>query len=387
MNVLQIHNWYRIKNGEDIVVENTVRLLETNGERVIRFHRDSGMMSRLAGAGMRAFANSIYSPSAVESFRRLLDRERPDVAEIHNVFPFISPAILSECATRDTPVVMRCHNFRLLCPAGDLFRDGKICERCASGKEYWCALLNCRKRIPESIACALRSAASRFKRYFLDNVSTFIALTRFAKTKLSQSGIPVQRIAVLPNMTPIPPTAADPGKGEYIAFVGNLHPKKGVSTLVSAAAETGLTVRLAGDNSGMKDFLAKAPPNVSAVGWLDRDRTGDFFRNARFVVVPSECFEMCPMVILEAMGHGVPVIASRIGGLPELVDDGETGFLFETGNAGDLAEKLRILWEDRELCRRLGANARDKAVRKFSAEAHYRRLMEIYRQAARIQQR
>ncbi len=381
MKILQVHNRYRIRSGEETVVDYTVSLLRGRGERVLEYFRSSGDLPRNPAGRLAAFVSGVYNPGSVQRMRHLLRKEHPDIVEIHNIFPLISPAVLAECGKNGTPVVMRCHNFRLLCPIGDVFRNGRICEQCAGGKEYWCAINNCRNSRLESAAYALRSALARMTGAFRDNITTFIALTRFAKRKLTETGIPESRMAVLPNSTEIPEIPADPGDGGYIAYLGQVTPKKGVPCLIEAARRTGIPIRIAGDASGMGNRKMRAPENVVFTGFLDHARVVSLLRNARLTVVPSEWFEMFPMVILEAMAHGLPVVASNIGGLPEIVDDGVTGLLFQPGNAEELAEAMQLLWNDPRRCREMGRMGREKAVREYSGEVHYQKLMAIYRKA------
>jgi glycosyltransferase involved in cell wall biosynthesis len=186
-------------------------------------------------------------------------------------------------------------------------------------------------------------------------------------------------------MAAMPQQTTDPGAGEYVGYVGRISSEKGLDSLIAAArALPDVPVRLAGDWSGMPELRDRAPANVSFVGFLGQDDLGDFYGNSRFVVLPSTCFEVFPLVLPEAMGHGLPAVVSRIGGLPEIVTDGETGLLFEPGDADDLASKIRLLWDDAQLCRRMGAAARDRAVREFSEDAFYGRLMGAYERAIQL---
>ena len=215
----------------------------------------------------------------------------------------------------------------------------------------------------ESTAYSLRSYASRVTQRRQRSVTLFIVLTEFAKNHLLRAGYPEECVAVLPNMARIPNRATDTRKGEYICYVGGFMKKKGISTLLSAAKRTGLPVRLAGDYNAMPGINHASLSNVEFVGHLSGASLDEFYRGARFLVIPSEWYEMFPMVILEAMGYGLPIVASRIGALPDIVEDGSTGLLFEAGNVEDLAEKMSSLWADTGECGRLGQRGREKAIR------------------------
>ena len=143
-------------------------------------------------------------------------------------------------------------------------------------------------------------------------------------------------------------------------------------------------MRLAGDYSRMPDTLKEAPPNVTFAGWLNRAQLVGFYRNARFSVAPSVCFETFGLVGAEAMSYGLPVIASKIGGLPEIVEDGVTGLLFEPGNAEELADKMKLLWDNPDLCRQMGQAGREKAMREYNEDVYYERLMAAYQRAIEV---
>jgi glycosyltransferase involved in cell wall biosynthesis len=183
-------------------------------------------------------------------------------------------------------------------------------------------------------------------------------------------------------MVELAETPADASLGEYVAFSGRISTEKGIDTLLTAAAQTAdVPVHLAGGGPLFDDMSARAGDNVTMRGQLKSEEMSEFYRKARFLVLPTACFEGCPLVISEAMNHGLPVVASRIGGLPELVEDGVTGFLFEPGNAAELAHKMRLLWDSPALCRQMGLAGRAKAEREFGEHAYHDRLVDIYRGA------
>jgi glycosyltransferase involved in cell wall biosynthesis len=179
----------------------------------------------------------------------------------------------------------------------------------------------------------------------------------------------------------MPESAADPAAGAYIAYAGRFVPEKGIATLIEAARRTGLPVHLAGDIAELP--IAGALPNVKLVAARTRAELMAFYRGARALVVPSVWFETFPLVLGEAMSHGIPVIASRIGGLPELVREGATGLLVEPGNAADLAQKITRLWEDPGLARRLGAGARAFIEAECSEATFVDRIHAVYAEVCR----
>ncbi len=380
MKLLQVYNDYRSGcGGEKTVVQMISRLVEKHGGQARMLTRTSKGLDGSLAAKVRGFASGIYNPATYREMVQTLRTERPDVVHVHNLYPLISPSVLVACRRAGVPVVMTNHNYMLTCPVVNHLHRGGVCEKCLGGREYWCVVKNCRQSWSESVAYALRSATARKMGLFVGNVTIQIVLSEFARQRLIQAGFDPQRIAVLPNMVELGPEPAERVPGDYVAFSGRVTPEKGIDVLLAAAAGMPeVPVRLAGDGPSLSQLRAEAPGNARFVGRLDPDQMGAFYRGARFLVVPSKWFEGCPLVVSEAMSHGLPVIASRIGGLPEFVEDGVTGLLFEPGNASQLAERIRLLWDNPQLCRQMGAAGREKALRQYNEQLYYERLMAIY---------
>jgi glycosyltransferase involved in cell wall biosynthesis len=382
MKVLLIHNKYRFRGGEETVFDATAALLKSRGVHVSTLQRDSRASERSLFRKACAFVSGIYSPSMYGFISSLIMQEKPDIVQVHNLYPLFSPSVLVACHRTGVPAVMVCHNYRLTCPAGGHLSGGNICERCIGGREHWCILRNCTGEILKSVAYALRSYTARQLQLFHKNVTLFIALSEFAKARLVDNGFEYDRIVVLPNMISVRHSPVDPLGGRYIAFAGRISPEKGLDTLLAAAAQLpDIPLRLAGEGPIMSRLVRCATPNVEFMGHLRRPDMSAFYRSARFLVLPSKWFEGCPMVISEAMSYGLPVVASRIGGLPELVEDGVTGLLFEPGNIEELACKMKLLWEDGELCQKMGRKGREKAIRDYGEGVYYDRLMTTFERA------
>jgi len=381
MRLLQVFNQYRsLFGGEETVVQQIADMVEKNGGEARLLIRSSRGLSKSVSGKARAFFSGVYNPLAYRTMARLLANSPPDIAHVHNLYPLFSPSVLVALRRAKIPVVMTVHNHFHTCPTAAHFYQGRVCERCVGGREYHCVLQNCRGSIPESLNYALRSTIARKFRLFTDNVSIVIALNEFARNRLVRAGFDPEQVVALPNTVDLPPTPADASRGDYVVFSGRMCPEKGADTLLEAArAAPDIPVRLLGGGPTQKEHIRTAPPNAMFLGQVPSDRVTKEYRSARFMVVPSRWFEGCPLVILEAMSHGLPVIASRIGGLPELVDDGITGLLFEPGNAEELAKKMKAMWQDPERCREMGVEGRRKVERDFNKENYWNRLRAIYR--------
>lgn len=383
MKVYQVYNETRSRfGGEEAVVNATMRLLAQNGHEPRLVMKSSRVLENSIIKRMNAFWGGVYNIRVYHEMRRLLNEDRPEVVHVHSVYPMFSPSVLVACRRAGVPVAMTVHNHNLTCPTWYHLYKGRVCEDCVGGHEYRCVLKNCRNNILESSAYALRSSVARRLRLFHDNVSVLIVLTPFAKGKLLQAGFREDQIAVVPNPASVRDTFAIPSAGEYVAFAGRLSPEKGVDTLLSAAAQMpDVPFKVAGDGLVLSEMKARAPRNVVFLGRLGSDELREFYGRSRLVVVPSMWFEQFPMVVLEAMARGLPVIASRIGGLPEIIEEGITGSLFEPGNPEDLVQQVRRLWDDPQLCDRMGRAGRQKVMREYTEDAYFHNLMAVYQTA------
>jgi len=249
------------------------------------------------------------------------------------------------------------------------------------GREHWCVVRNCRESLPESFAYALRNASARRFGLYLRHVERFVTISGYQRDFLAaHAGAEAARFVVNPCVVGMPPEPVnDPTRGGYVAYAGRFVHEKGVEVMVQACRREGLPMAFAGDapshpavrpEDGARFVMTKSPAELAA-----------FYRGARVVVVPSIWTETFGLVAAEAMSHGIPVVASRIGALPETVRDGETGLLAAPGDAADLAAKIRRVWDDADLARRLGRGARRHVETEYGEQAHLRRQMEIYRDA------
>jgi len=383
MKICMVHNEYRYLGGEDLV-RATVDLLRRNGKQVRCFTLNSSDIKRRRFGKFHAFFDGIYSSSSRDRWKRFLSEDMPDIVHVHNLYPLISPSILCECGESRIPVVMTVHNFRLICPNGLLFSNGKPCEKCLGGREYWCVLKNCEKDIFKSTGYALRNYVARKKRWFIDNVTRFVSLTEFQRRMLISEGFPSERIDVIPNTPGLPPSSSVPSQGDYVAFAGRLSPEKGIATLLeSARLCPDIPFRFAGDLDPMRGDVAKAPPNCTFLGSLSGTNLISFYASARFLVLPSICYEGFPLSLIEAMSQSKAVICSRMGGLPEIVEEGVTGLLATPGCPMVLADKIKHLWGHEDDCRKMGLAGKDKVLKEYSEEIYFSKLMEVYEKATR----
>ncbi len=327
-----------------------------------------------------------HSREAAEKMEALVDEWRPDIAHLHNIYHQLSPSILAPLKRHGVPVVMTLHDYKLICPDYSLHTPDGVCERCKGGRFYNAVLQSCVKgsRLSSAV-CALEAYVHRATGVY-KGIDTLIAPSRFMKQKLIEFGWDGDRIEYLPNFLDVdacePAYAPEP----YFVFAGRLERVKGVSALLEAVAGSdaarNVELRIAGDGpdlEALKAFAhAEGLTRVRFLGRLSRYELQGLLRSAMFAVVPSEWYENAPMSVIEAYACGTPVIASHIGGLPELVREGETGLLFQPGNADELRGQIELLLSRPDLAVEMGRAARSLAEERFGPRRHYEHLLQIY---------
>lgn len=379
MRVIHAYNQHRGGGGSDNSTRTTIEVQRQCGMEIEVFTRSSEDLPPNLWGRVQAAASAIYAPGSVRDFAALLDSFRPDVLHVHEVFPLVSPWILPLCTQRRIPTVMTCVDYRMTCPiVTHLYRD-EICTQCTEGREYWAVLKNCRQSLPESFTVALYNVLVRKLRLFSDHVARFVAPSEFARQWFIQHAqIDAAKITTVPPVVAIPDSPSDPAAGEYVAFAGRFTREKGIEVLLEAEGLGKLPHRYARAENSLINVHLSSHANV-LVTHSPEDLSA-FFRRARMLVVPSIWYEAFGLTAAEAMAHGVPIVASRIGSLTGLVQDGVDGLLFEPRNPRDLAEKVASLWRDPERCRSLGRAARQKAISNWTARHHFERLKAVYEQ-------
>ena len=387
MRVLVLHNRYAQPGGEDSVVDEEYALLEHAGhavERLIVDNADLGGVNGLAAA--RVAANALWSRSASELVRGRIARFRPDVVHVHNTFPRLSPSVYAAGHAAGVSVVQTLHNFRMLCPNALLFRDGHICHECVGARVPWRGVLHaCYRdsRAQTGVAAALLTG-QRVQRARGNPVDIYIALTDFARRLFISGGLPADTLVVKPNFL-----SRDPGErpsiGEYCLFVGRLTAEKGVRTLLDAwlgmDAPPPLRVAGAGPLANEVTLAVCAQPAITYLGQLPREHVLEQMRGARLLVVTSEWHENFPMTIVEAFACGVPVLSTSVGGLSEIVQDGNQGWLTPPGDAAALAARVERLWADTDGIVAAGHAARRAFEQHYSAAAQLPQLLAVYERA------
>lgn len=382
MKILIVHNDYGKYSGEEAVVDKMVSMYVSHGHEVSFFRLSSeGSRESLSGK-INGFFSGIYSRRGVTGMRNALRNEKPDIVNIHNLYPFISPAALFECKKAGVPIVMTIHNFRLICPTGLFMRNGSPCEICLKkGNEWSCIWFNCEHSMMKSLGYALRNMYARWTGAYKKNVDRFACITDFQRTKLIEAGYDPEKIVVIPNSIDASENHISP-IGSYVAFCGRISFEKGVDMIIEVAKKhPEIQFKIAGEVRD-KELLFNIPGNCEYVGYLRGESLRNFYREAKFFVMASRWYEGFPMSILEAAQYGKVTIGPDHGGFTEIIGKGtdRIGDLFIPGDIDDMERKVVSLWNDREKILSLGKKAFDKLQTEYSSEVVYNKWYFLIKQ-------
>jgi len=380
VNILRIHNYYLQPGGEDEVFRAESEVLRAHGHTVREFTVSNTAIESMGKVELAVA--TVWNRQMQRRLEVLLREDRPDVVHFHNTFPLVSPAAYAPPRRLGIPVIQTLHNFRLLCLNAVFLREGRICETCLGRRVLWPGVVHgCyRGSRPASAVAAAMLAFHRARGTWSSAVDTYVAVSEFARAKFIAGGLPPDRVAVKPNFLSDDPGPGSHGK-RHALFVGRLSPEKGLDSLLRAwrrvAQVPGSALRVIGTGP-LEGLRTRAVPGVEWLGWQNRPQVLAAMREAAFLVFPSECYEGLPMVVLEAMATGLPVIGSSQGSLPEVVDDGGTGLLVPAGDIERWAAAMSWALEHPRELERMSARARQKFERSYSAEAGYAGLIALY---------
>lgn len=395
MRILQVNKFMYRRAGAEAYMLDLGRMLAASGDEVayfgmqhpeniqtpwnryfvnqINFDRSEGMV-----ADAHKVAHMLWSTEAARKFRRLLDAFKPDIVHAHNIYHQISPSILPECRRRGIPVVLTAHDYHLMSPNYVLLTRGKPCGPCLGNSFFRTIAYNCLDNHAKSFAGAVEQLLHRALRVYEQALTRIICPSRFMLEMLSRFGWPRDRLTVLPNPVSMPAIAAGP-RGREIVYAGRLSPEKGVSVLLAAAREfPDIPFHLFGDGPERGALERAAPSQVRFFGFKPPEAVRAALAHARLAVVPSVWYENFPYAVLEPMSVGTPVIASRIGGIPEIIRDGANGLLAVPGSAASLVDRIRILYYDEALGAAFGKRAAADVRSAYDPTHHLRAIRELY---------
>lgn len=327
-------------------------------------------------------AKFIRNGDAILKLKRLLTKHKPEIAHLHNIYHQLTPSIIPALKDRGVKVILTLHDYKIICPNYKMLRHGTICSACKNGRYLNCLTHRCEDNsLLKSLLLTLEAFWHRnFKSY--EGVDLFIAPSMFIAKQVIENGLPHEKVRLLLNGINHNEVAASSNDEGYILYFGRISKEKGLPTLLRAytKSQTALPLKIVGTGPLLEE-IRQQYNNVEFLNYKSGNALHALISAASFVIVPSEWYENCSMSVLEAMAHGKPVIGSRIGGIPEQIEHGKSGFLFEMGNEKELAEQITILSKDIGLRRQFSARARQKLIDEYSLEHHCIGLTSLYKES------
>jgi glycosyltransferase involved in cell wall biosynthesis len=376
MRILILHSRYLSgwASGENSVVRDEQRLLAEAGHEVTTWTPTPGPEP----SRVRLGSNAVWSAAALRHVRSLIERHRPQIIHCHNLFPMLSPAVLRAARDRDARLVVTLHNYRMFCLPATCVRDGEICELCLGrlpgrGVFYRCYRGSLAGSAAMATSLSLHRAIGSF-----DYVNLFLPVSRFLRDKHVQAGLTSARMLVKQNFCWPQPRRS--GAGEYFLYLGRLAPEKDVRTLLEAWRSVRAPLILAGDGPDRDALEALAPQGVEFRGTVSPEEVTLLLKETRALLFPTRCNEGGPRSVIEAYAAGVPVIATSLGALPEMVEHGITGLLVPPGGTDAWVDAAEALM-DPSTAVRLGGGALDRWARQNSPEIGLEELERAYRGA------
>ena len=386
--ILQVHNFYQIPGGEDVVVRNEKKLLEEHGHEVFEYYRSNEEIKK--GGKLKKILlpfTAVFSLKTYREVTKLIREKKIDIVHVHNTLTMVSPSVFYAAFHCKVPVVQTLHNFRMLCPAGSFFRDNRICEECVEqgmkcAVKHKCYRNSTAQTIVSAMILKIHRALGTYRKV------NFICLTEFNRQKILESlrgknVIDEKHLYIKPNFTFAEGVTPDDEteKEDYFLFAGRIESLKGIDIAVKAFEQLpDEKLYVAGTGpmmNEMKDYVASHQmKNVEFLGFLQKKEMKEKFYHAKAVIMSSQCYEAFAMTIAEAYSYGVPVVAGRVGNMDGMVKEGITGVKFTYNSSDDLAEKIREF--DRLNLSELKENARNFYETRLRPEDNYQKLLKIY---------
>ena len=325
----------------------------------------------------------IYSWEARSKLGKLLESFHPDIAHAHCIYHHLSPSVLSLLHKKGIPTVMTAHDLKLACPAYKMLNKNGICEKCRNGNLLHLVKNRCiHDSLATSSLVAVESGIHKLFGLYRRNLDRIVVPSLFFREKLKEWGWPDEKLVYIPNFIAADKYTPKYEPGNYFLYFGRLAPEKGVDTLIRAALQAGVRLLIAGTGpyeNTLRELIPATNTQIEFLGFCSGDKLWSLIREARAVVLPSQWYENAPISILEAYASGKPVIGARIGGIPEMLQEDRTGYLFESANTEDLAGKLELLHKlPDKIITEMGRAAQNYVSTTFTAQRYLNEMLALY---------
>lgn len=399
MRVLLVNKFHYLKGGSEKYYFELGDLLKKHGHQVAFFSMKSDKNLKTnekeyfvdeidlnVGSKLKAL-DVIYSKKNKVKMLQAIEDFKPDIIHLNNFQRQLSESIIEAANEKNIPIVFTAHDVQAVCPAITMLdNDKNICELCKNGKYFNCIKKKCVKNsLLKSVLAAVEGEFYRIKKVYNKKIDWIIAPSNFYKQKLIEDGIEEKHITAIHNFIEIDKYNLDLKDDGYGLYIGRLSKEKGILNLIEAYSSIlNNKLYIAGDGperEKIEEIIERRhlKDKIILLGYINQDEVKEYLRNARFIVVPSIWYENCPYSIMEALAIGKPVIGANIAGIPELVKDKVNGLLYKYDSISDLEAKMKLLYENPDLAKKYGDNAKKIAMDNYDKENYYNQIIEIYK--------
>jgi len=381
MKILFIHNRYQIKGGEDSVLENEIQLLKNNGHQVDNYILSNNSIKSIFKK-IKVFLSIHYSNEQKIKISNYIKQSKPDIVHVHNFFPLITPSVFDACIENNIPVIHTLHNFRLICPSAILMHKNKIYKKSIKQGAYSTIVDKVyKKSYLGTYAVARMIEYHKRNETWNTKVDQFISLTNFAKSKFLESGFLDEKISIKPNFCSYKDYENKNIQRKGALFVGRLSEEKGINLLLQAWENLSIKLKIIGDGPLLSLVNNANNPNIQYLGFMNQEQIFNEMQKASFLVFPSQWYEGFPMVIIESFANGLPIIASNLGSMGEIIKNDFNGLHFKVGDSNDLIKKINLLNSDKHKCKQMSLNALTDYKNHYTEQKNYKLLINIYKRA------
>jgi glycosyltransferase involved in cell wall biosynthesis len=403
MRILIPNTYYYLRGGDCTYAFGLTELLQSKGHEVIPFamHHPNNFESPYSEyfaeyidfaeslgklsvkESVKVVARVIYSKEAKTKINRAIADFKPEITHVQNIHHHLTPSVLFALKKAGVPIVWTLHDYKLICPNSTFLSNNEVCEKCGRNKYYSAVATKCKKN---SLPASLMSTIEAYAHYIMrirNTVDMFVAPSDFLRNMFVSRGFNEDKIITIPNFISFPTQDFSGISEDYIVYSGRLSPDKGIETLLKAMTKCrDIRLLVAGDGplrADLEQFVKDQKlNNVVFLGYVDSSRLKEIVSKAMFTVIPSRWYENCPYSILESFAFGKPVVGARIGGIPELIKDGESGYLFEPENVDELVAKIKTLTSNTDARAQMGKNALSKVDTVYNPDAYYEKIINVY---------
>jgi len=381
MKILIIHNYYQNPGGEEIVVKREKELLEKNGHQVILYTKSNNELKKIKN-WPRILKNLKFNKKVYSDLRKLIKKEKPNLAHIHNTFFIISPSAYLACKHENLPIVQTLHNFRFLCPNATLSNKKGICESCIKQKNFKPALKNKCYHNSLIYTSLIIKILKFLKKQVLDKklINQFIVLSNFQKNIFIKAGFDKNKLNLKPNF--VENLSPNYKKQNYAVYLGRIDKGKGLRNLIKIWQKINFPLKIIGTGELFEKLKKQNKnKNIKFLGYIENKKAIEILKKANFSILPSAWYEACPNLIIESYASATPIIGSNIGSIAEYIKNNKTGILINLKNENQTIKTINSIIADKKSLRKFSKNARKQYEKLFIPEKNYKTLIKIYKSA------